>query len=89
MKIALYKNNGGGESVLRFDEIWARDLHYVQVSEALDIEFPRLPPEVTVPAELAVIDAAEAELRNKFNEKLAEINTRRANLLALTQQVPA
>lgn len=57
---------------------------YVRVSEYLDIQFPALPAEEIVPAQMAALDKAEAELRAKFQEKLHEIAEQRAKLLALT-----
>lgn len=87
MKLAKYLSDLCGEIVLPFSEYRDNDPEYTRVSEIIEVEFTPLTPEVIVPAQLKVLDAAEAELRNKFNEKLSELNTRRANLLALTHQV--
>lgn len=57
---------------------------YVRVSEYLDINFPSRPAEEIIPAQIAALDAAEAELRAKFQEKLHEIAEQRAKLKALT-----
>lgn len=57
---------------------------YVRVSEYLDIEFPPRPAEEIIPAQLAALDNAEAELRAKFGERLHEIAEQRARLKALT-----
>lgn len=62
---------------------------YVRVSEYLDIDFPPLPPEQIVPAQIAALDNAEAELRRQFEIKLHEIAEQRAKLRALTHQVEA
>ena len=59
---------------------------YVRVSEYLDIDFPPRPGEEIVPAQMAALDNAEAELRMKFTEKLNEIAEQRAKLKALTHQ---
>lgn len=89
MKLAQYKSESGYIHFFEADEFMSESTSYTRMSEIVEVEFKPLPPEVTVPAELARIDAAEAELRNKFNEKLSELNTRRANLQAITHQVSA
>lgn len=86
MKIALYKSYGD-EHVAEFTD-WREDsINYVRLSEVIEVDLPRLPPEITVPAELKQLDDAESELRNKFNEKLSELLVKRAELLALTHEV--
>lgn len=56
----------------------------VRVTEWAEVEFTPRAPEELVPAELAVLDKAEIELRTKFNEMLHEIAEKRARLLCLT-----
>lgn len=87
MRIAIYKLFSS-EHIAEVTEWRETDKDYVRLSEPVDVEFTRLPPEVTVPAELAQLDAAETELRNKFNQRLAELLDRRAKLLALTHETP-
>jgi hypothetical protein len=84
MKIALYMAYGD-ETVYEATN-WRDDNNpsYVRLTEIVDVEFQRLPPSVVVPAQIAQLDAAEAELRNKFNEKLSELLDKRRELLALT-----
>jgi hypothetical protein len=86
MKIAIYKAYGD-ENVYESDD-WREDNNpsYVRLTEIVDVDFPRLPASVVVPAQIAQLDAAEAELRNKFNEKLSELLDKRRELLALTVQ---
>ena len=86
MKIAIYKAYGS-EMIFEVTEWRETNCGYIRLSEIAEVEFPMLPPEVTVPAELKMLDAAEAELRNKFNEKLSDLLSKRANLLALTHEV--
>ena len=90
MKLALYRANGSyelvGEVAAWRDEPSAG---YIRLTEIVEVDFQRLSPEITVPAELAQLDTAEAELRNKFNEALSALNTRRANLQALTHVATA
>ena len=88
MKLALYK---GMHTTLplQFHQFREDDStsEFVRITEVVEVDFPPLPPEVTVPAELAKIDAAEAELREKFQRALDGLTTRRANLRALTCEV--
>lgn len=88
MKVAIYKAFGQ-EAPWEADEYRERSDAYVRLSEIAEVDFQLLPPEVTVPRELAALDRAEVELRDKFNEKLAELNMQRANLRALTHQAVA
>jgi hypothetical protein len=85
VKIAIYKLFSS-ERIAEVTDWREADRDYIRLSEPFEVEFVRLPPEVTVPREVAALDAAEQELRLKFAEKLAELSEKRANLLALTHQ---
>ena len=61
---------------------------YVRITEWVDVEFPALPPEVTVPAQIAALDRQAEEVKAEFTAKLREIADARASLLALTQEAP-
>lgn len=88
MKLALYSLCGSTYHQPLEAFSWREgDKDYLRLSEFVEVEFTLLAPEVVVPLQLERLGAMEAELRNKFNEKLSEINTERANLLALTHQV--
>ncbi len=56
---------------------------YTAVSEPLTITFQPLPKDVVIAAQLDVIDAQEEKLRSELADKLAGLNARRAELLAL------
>jgi len=56
---------------------------YTAVSEPQTITFKPLPKEVVIAAQLEVIDAEEGRLRSELADKLAGLNARRAELLAL------
>lgn len=86
MKIALYKITGSGDSLFVREVDIGTAMAYVRVSEIVDVEFPPLPPEVIIPAELAALDAKEAHLREAFNVRLADLNVERANLRALIHE---
>jgi len=56
---------------------------YTAVSEPLTITFTPLPKDVVIAAQLDVLDAQEEQLRSELADKLAGLNARRAELLAL------
>lgn len=84
MRMAIYKDQYGQRPM---EDLFDRIDGYVRISEYVDVEFPMLPPSVTVALELDQLDKAEVKLREKFQEKLDEIETSRANLRALTHTV--
>jgi hypothetical protein len=87
MKVAMYRLSDGCELLLEADDYRERSENYIRTTEIAEVTLEPLAPEIVVPALIAQIDNAEAELRNRFNEKLSELNAARANLLALTHQV--
>lgn len=88
MKIAAYKAYGAENASLYEATDWREgSSDYIRMTEIVEVDIPPLPPEATVPLELAVIDAEEKHLLAKHLTALNELNTRRANLLALTHQV--
>lgn len=86
MKIAVY-HAYDRDDLYEADDWREGSENYVRLTEIVEVELPRLPPALVVPAQLQQLAVAETELRNKFNEKLSEIQTKRQNLLALTQEV--
>ena len=67
-------------------DAWTID-GYTRITEWVDVEFPALPPEVTVPAQIAALDRKAEEVKAEFAAKLREIADARASLLALTHEV--
>ncbi|MEQ1580880.1 MAG: hypothetical protein ABL964_09835 [Steroidobacteraceae bacterium] len=82
--MAIYKDQYGQRPL---EDIFDGFESYVRVSEYLEVEFKMLPPSETVAMELDMLDKTEAALREKFQEKLDQIETSRANLRALTHTV--
>lgn len=74
-----------------YDEQHAKycDSNTTRISEWVEVTFPPRPAEEIVPAQIAALDAAESELRAKFQQKLQEIAEQRAKLLCLTHEVAA
>ena len=67
-------------------DAWTID-GYMRITEWVDVEFPALPPEVIVPAQLTALDRQAEEVKAEFTAKLREIAEARASLLALTPEV--
>ena len=67
-------------------DAWTID-GYTRITEWVDVEFPALPPEVIVPAQLTALDRQAEEVKAEFAAKLREIADARASLLALTHEV--
>ena len=67
-------------------DAWTID-GYTRITEWVDVEFPALPPEVIVPAQIAALDRRAEEVKAEFTAKLHEIAEARASLLALTHEV--
>lgn len=89
MKLALFKSPGGLTAAYDpdFGQGMVQSCKYTRISEDVDVEFPMLPNEVVVEGQLKALDAAEAELRTKFQQKLNELANERAKLLSLTHEV--
>jgi len=84
MKIALYHHtvcnyNAPFEVSATADEAesWSR------ASEPVDVEFPPLPREQQVALQLAALDTLRENVTVEFGSKLADIDRRRAELLAI------
>ena len=90
MKIALYRHTLSADCSYETicNESSGRFSTGVRISEWIDVDFPLRNAEEFVPEQLAVLDKAEAELRDKFAKKLQEIAERRAKLRCLTYQPP-
>ena len=58
----------------------------IRVSEWVEIEFPPLPPSVTVPAQIAALDRETEAVKQEFAERLHKLAELRASLLALTHE---
>ncbi len=82
MKIAIYKM-GNYEHVSEMADWKETDGQYVRLTEPVEVEFMRLPQEVTIPLELAALDRAEEHLIAKHLEELKPIQSRRKDLLSL------
>lgn len=57
---------------------------YIRTSEFIEVQFVRRAADEVIDAQLAALDTAEQQVRERFQEALNEINARRAD----TQQLP-
>jgi hypothetical protein len=89
VKIAQFKTGGHDFTMISTDaaEVSVKYSGWVRLTEYIEVEFTPLPPVVVVEGQLKQLDAAEAELRTKFQEKLNELDNERAKLLSLTHEV--
>lgn len=89
MKIAQFKTDPTGYTDIATESSGEACIKYsgwVRVSEYVEVEFTPLPASVVVEGQLKQIDAAEQELREKFQQKLNELAEARARLLSLTHE---
>lgn len=91
MKIALFRENQFGYiSSWHFPDYCEESdfspSGWVRTSEWVEVDFPPLPPEVIIPAQLAALDQRKAEEVERHLRALADIADERGKLLALTQQ---
>ena len=87
MIITLYRST-------RFNYEWAylhdsppSDTDMVKVSEPIDVQFVMLADKEIVGAQLQSIADAREEVVEKFSKALAELDNRKATLLAITQEI--
>lgn len=88
MRVAQLKTPMGNTAIM--EEGTARMMErtgWVRLTEFTEIEFTPLPPAEVIEGQLKLIDAAEAELRAKFQEKLNQLANERRALLSLTHEV--
>lgn len=82
MKIAQYKNVAYDFECVSDDGL-ATCKDYVRLSEWVDVDFPPIPREETVKAELAILEEEANEIRAETQQRLNEIERRKQELLAL------
>lgn len=85
MKIARFKRLGEHS----FETIGTEDgiggiKHYVRLSEYVDVEFPPLQDQAVIEKHIEALDAAESEVRARFQQTLNEIERQRQELRAIT-----
>lgn len=85
MKIALYDISSSSLPLIAIrnaeDEAY---MHSPRVSGYIEVDFPPRPPEEVIPEQLAKISAQIADVDAQYARAIKELNERRQNLLALT-----
>jgi hypothetical protein len=85
MRLAIFKEIAHDFSMVRpeSDEPYT---DMVRMTHYAEVEFVPRPPEEFVPAQVESLDKQIAAVSQEFGKKLAELQTRKADLLALTDQ---
>lgn len=83
MKIALYRTAIGSHSWVWARECISASSDDVQVSEAVEVEFPPLSDDVVIAAQLKALDTQEAAIRKNFQIELNKLNDERQRIQAL------
>jgi hypothetical protein len=65
---------------------WAERMDYTRVSEYVEVTFPPRPPEEYVPEQVATIEKQMEQCTAKYAQVMAELKTRKADLLSITLQ---
>lgn len=86
MRIARFKRLGEHSFETFGDEALERVKGYVRLTEYVEVEFPPLRDGVLVEKHLEALDAAEAEVRTRFQSMLNEIERQRQELRAITHK---
>lgn len=81
-KIAIFQSKYG--SFWTYEESMEKHTDCVRVTEYVEVEFPELPTETVVGNQVASIDKQIDAIKNKAMEEVAKLQTRKAELLALT-----
>ena len=63
--------------------------NYSRLTQYVEVDFPELPIETVVGNQVASINQQIDEIKNKAMEEVAALQTRKAELLALTHEVAA
>ena len=84
MKIAMYILFGGAPQVKGVSEWFENDEDYIRVTDIIEVDFIDLPPEVTIPPQLAAIDKGIAVVRAEMGAKIAGLEEQRSKLQAIT-----
>lgn len=81
-RLALFKTEYG--SYVEAGEWAEKDSYYGRVSEYVDVEFPLLPEETVIQNQVVAIDHQIEKIKDDAMSKVSELQTKKAELLALT-----
>jgi len=85
MKVAKVKLFGN-EMITGWEDYMEDDQDWIRLSEVVEVDFIDLPPEVTIPPQVAFIEAKITEARERFGEVMSKLEGEKAKLLAITHQ---
>lgn len=81
-RLALFKTPWG--IVLEFGEYKELESEYSRISEYVDVEFPLLPEETVIQNQVVAIDHQIEKIKDEAMSKVSKLQTKKAELLALT-----
>ena len=88
MKIAIYKSSSLNFSqIIEVEDYYENSTDHTRLTEPLEIEFIYLPPEVTIPPQLAALDAQILREDTLHHEKVTKLKEQKSKLLALIHEV--
>ena len=87
-KLAVYDHVIGNGSTIRafIEHDWGDDSNWIRLTEFVEIEFPELPAEEVVGLQLGALKKEQDAETERHARALADIEERKAKLLAITQQ---
>ena len=83
-RIALFDSKYGVSVYQDVQEMYLTD--YVRITEYVEVDFPDFPLETVVGNQVSYIDKQIDEIKNKAMDEIAELQTRKAELLALKHE---
>lgn len=82
-KAALFESKYG---ISLYDESMEKYVDSVRITEYVEIDFPKLPIETVVVAQVAAIDRKIEAIKNNALNAVSSLQTKKAELLALTHE---
>ena len=90
IKVAVFKVVDPASSIVGYESICTSEAERyssdVRISEYVEVEFLPLKDEIVVDKYIEALDRSERKIRLEFQQKLDDIATQRATLLALTHK---
>lgn len=85
MKVAEFQSIDCGYKTVATDSLDGSE-HYIRISEYVDVEFPQLSGDEHIQGAVAALDRQRDRVVEELSRKLAEIDQRKKELLAITYQ---
>lgn len=86
MKIAQFKSLEHGFETVAGEELGGCSDSYVRMTEWAEVEFTPLSGDEHIQGAVAALDRQRERVTDEFSQKLADIDRRKSELLAITHQ---